>query len=87
MLPQGPEGPQGEAGKSAFEYWKEYFGQPNATIKDFLDAIKGEKGDKGDTPEFKVSIGEDNTWYINDKSTGVKATGANGKNGLNGKDG
>lgn len=82
MLPQGPEGPQGEPGKSAFEYWKEYYGQPDASVEDFLDAIKG---DKGDTPEFKVSIGDDNTWHINGKSTGVKATGDNGKDGIDGK--
>ena len=34
-------------GKSAFQLWKEHTKQPNATMDDFIEAMKGEKGSPG----------------------------------------
>ena len=81
-LPEGPQGPQGESGLSAFDLWKEFYGKPDATLEEFLNSLKGEKGEKGDTPAFNVTIGDDNFWYINGQSTGVKATGSDGIDGV-----
>lgn len=81
-LPEGPQGPQGESGLSAFDLWKEFYGKPDATLEEFLNSLKGDKGEKGDTPAFNVTIGDDNFWYINGKSTGVKATGSDGIDGV-----
>lgn len=55
------------------------------------DGAKGDKGDVGTTPQLK--IGEDNLWHVSYDngatwvSLGIKATGAAGKDGEDGKNG
>lgn len=43
----GPPGPEGDPGESAFEVWKEEFGDETSSVQNFIDAITGEKGDTG----------------------------------------
>lgn len=40
----GKDGKDGADGKSAYEVWKDYTNQPDATEEDFFEAIKGEDG-------------------------------------------
>lgn len=90
ILPQGPQGEQGDKGdkgdpgKSAFELWIEYFGKdPNTSIEDFFNSLKGKDGKDGDVP----IIGENGNWIIGGTDTGIPARGKDGTNGTNGKDG
>ena len=44
----GKDGNDGADGKSAFEIWKDKYGDESSTEDDFLNWLKGEKGDKGE---------------------------------------
>ena len=44
----GRDGIDGENGKSAFEIWKEVYGEENSTEEDFLNWLKGENGKDGE---------------------------------------
>lgn len=50
------------------------------TIEEWLASLKGEKGEDGLTP----FIGENGTWWIGDKDTGVAAGGVGGGGGTGG---
>ncbi len=48
--------------------------------KDGEPGIEGKPGQDGHTP--KIEIGENGNWIIDDKDTGIKATGTDGKDGI-----
>lgn len=92
---KGEKGDKGADGMSAYEQWKAMLAQGNVTNphdpsqnwpssknteSDFWDFLSGRDGQ---TPH----IGENGNWYIGNKDTGIKATGKDGKDGINGKDG
>lgn len=53
---------RGTAGPSAFEEWKVYTGNADATFLDFLDSLKGGKGDEGkDAYQVWISKGNAGT--------------------------
>lgn len=92
---KGEKGDKGKDGMSAYDQWKILITQGNVTNPhdpsliwpssknteaDFWDFLSGRDGES-------PHIGENGNWYIGNKDTKIKATGKDGKDGINGKDG
>ena len=92
---KGEKGDKGKDGMSAYDQWKILITQGNVTNPhdpsliwpssknteaDFWDFLSGRDGQS-------PHIGENGNWYIGNKDTKIKATGKDGKDGINGKDG
>lgn len=82
VLPQGPKGDKGDKGdpgKSAFELWLEHYDKdPNTTIEEFFNSLKGEDGEDGAVPV----IGSNGNWFIDGVDTEIPARGTDGANGI-----
>ena len=70
----------------AYQIYQMYLAQGGTmTYEEWLESVRGEPGKDGHSPV--VTIGDDGYWYIDGKTTGVKAQGEKGEKGDTGKEG